>query len=85
MNWAALIISFFTILILVLNNEVLKPRLAKLTRIPVPIELIVVVGGTLMAKYSSLIPTYKITVIGDIPVGFPGNFIKNLTVMSALT
>lgn len=55
------------------NNEILKPILAKRCRIPVPIELIVVVGGTLMATYSSIITDYGIKAIGTIPTGFPSN------------
>lgn len=83
LNWAAIIISVTTILVLVLNNEVLKPRLAKFSRIPVPIELIVVVSGTLIAKYSPIITTWNITVIGEIPIGFPGNLIASLTAVAA--
>lgn len=91
----AITISVITILVLLLNNEVCKPRLAKFSRIPVPIELIgetlhlfnaeiyfvnryvfgilVVVSGTLMAKYSSIVNTWDLEVIGQIPIGFPGN------------
>lgn len=70
-NGAAIIISTITIIIIVINNEVLKPKLAKKCLIPVPIELIVVIGGTLVAKYLALSENYNIKSIGSIPTGFP--------------
>lgn len=76
-NWAAVIISVTTILILLLNNEICKPRLAKFCRIPVPIELIVVISGTLIAKYIPIIDMWKIETIGEIPTGFPGKLPKS--------
>lgn len=70
-NGAAIMISTITIIILVINNEVLKQRLAKKCLIPVPIELIVVIGGTLVARYLPLTEKWKIKSIGTIPTGFP--------------
>lgn len=57
--------------ILIVNNDHLKPRLAKKCSIPVPIELIVVVGGTLAATLFDLTPVYGVQPIGSIPTGFP--------------
>lgn len=74
-NCAAITISAITIIILVINNDVIKPRLAKKCLIPVPIELIAVVGGTLVAKYLDLTANFNVKPIGDIPTGFPGHFI----------
>lgn len=66
-----MLLSAIAIIILVFNNEFLKPRIAKRTNIPIPIELIVVVGGTLLAKYMKMEENWSIIPVGDIPVGLP--------------
>ncbi|KAL7034789.1 hypothetical protein ACKWTF_008094 [Chironomus riparius] len=70
-NIAALIMSLSTIVILLINNEILKPRVSKITKIPVPIELILVVGGTFLSKYANLPEIYGIDPVGHIPLGLP--------------
>ncbi|XP_066247895.1 prestin-like [Euwallacea similis] len=70
-NIAALIISFITTSVSVINNEVFKPLVSKVSPIPVPIELIAVVIGTLVSKYCNLESTYGVKVVGDIPAGLP--------------
>lgn len=71
-NVAALVISAIAIIILLINNELLKPKLSKFCILPVPIELIAVVMGTLVSKYMDLEQNYGIKTIGHIPTGFPG-------------
>ncbi|XP_077301862.1 solute carrier family 26 member prestin isoform X2 [Arctopsyche grandis] len=71
LNWASFIISILSITALYLNNDVLKPHLNKLCRIPVPIELILVVTGTLVSKYFHLKETYGVKLVGEIPTGIP--------------
>ncbi|XP_078052964.1 prestin isoform X2 [Augochlora pura] len=70
-NISALIMSLTTIIVLVFNNELLKPWASKKCSIPIPIELIAVVSGTLISKYFSLTEKYNIQDVGDIPVGLP--------------
>lgn len=67
-----------TIFILCVNNELLKPRLARVCFLPVPIELIVVVSGTLLSRFMDLMTNYHIKTIGNIPTGFPAFEIPNL-------
>lgn len=43
--------------------------LNKKCSIPVPIELIAVVGGTLVSRYCNLPETYDIEIVGHIPTG----------------
>ncbi|XP_044260384.1 prestin-like isoform X1 [Tribolium madens] len=57
--------------LLILNNEVLKPFLAKKTKIPFPIELLAVVLGTASSYFFELDTKYDISVVGHIPTGFP--------------
>ncbi|XP_032674737.1 solute carrier family 26 member 10 isoform X2 [Odontomachus brunneus] len=70
-NMAAVIISLISIVILVINNEVLKPRISKKCGMPIPIELIAVVGGTLISRYCDLPKIYDIKIVGHIPTGLP--------------
>ncbi|XP_011873653.1 PREDICTED: solute carrier family 26 member 6-like isoform X2 [Vollenhovia emeryi] len=70
-NIAAAIVSTVSIAILVFNNEFLKPRVSKKCSIPIPIELIAVVGGTLVSRYCDLPKIYNIETVGHIPTGLP--------------
>ncbi|KAF2360573.1 SLC26A/SulP transporter [Trinorchestia longiramus] len=70
-NVATIIISAVSMLILSLNNEQLKPRLAKFTKIPMPIELIVVIIGTTVSYFVHLNQEYDVTIVGEIPTGLP--------------
>lgn len=54
-----------------MNNEWLKPKLSRMCMVPVPIELIVVVSGTLLSRFIDLGSNYHIKTIGTIPTGFP--------------
>lgn len=73
-NSTAVIITVVTILVLYINNELLKPKINKLCILPVPIELIAVVTGTLISRFLDLSNNYGIKTIGNIPTGFPGLF-----------
>lgn len=84
LTWAAVIISAITILILVVNNDYLKPMLAKHCVVPVPIELIAVVTGTLISRYAYLPETYDVRTIGDIPTGFPSFDLPSFELMPKL-
>ncbi|KYB29497.1 prestin isoform X2 [Tribolium castaneum] len=81
-NTAAVVISLVTIFILIANNEVIKPLLAKKSSFPIPIELIAIVLGTLVSRYCSLEEIYSIKVVGEIPSGLPA---PNMPPMSLLT
>ncbi|XP_012341891.1 solute carrier family 26 member 6 isoform X1 [Apis florea] len=69
-NGIAFLVSCATILILIVNNA-FKPRFAKLSPFPIPIEMLVVVIGTVLSVYLNLADVYGIAVVGDIPVGLP--------------
>lgn len=84
MNQVAILLSIITIVILVFNNEILKPRLSRKSSIPVPIELIVVVGGTLLSKYLRMEETWSIIPVGHIPVGLPPATLPNFTLWKDL-
>ncbi|KAF2888237.1 hypothetical protein ILUMI_17936 [Ignelater luminosus] len=70
-NIAAVTVSAIFIIVMVINNEVLKPWLAKKTRIPFPIELVAVTVGTAISHCLNLHDQYGISIVGHIPTGFP--------------
>ncbi|XP_059607862.1 solute carrier family 26 member 10-like isoform X2 [Phlebotomus argentipes] len=70
-NWVSCVISAVAMIVLIINNELLKPRLAKITIVPMPIELIAVVTGTLASRYLDLATVWNVKTIQDIPLGFP--------------
>lgn len=83
-NQVAILLSVITISILMFNNEFLKPRILKKTKIPIPIELIVVVGGVLLSKYLSMEEKWEIIPVGHIPVGLPQAILPNFTLWKEL-
>ncbi|KAK2579316.1 hypothetical protein KPH14_008268 [Odynerus spinipes] len=70
-NIASAIISTIAIIIMVFNNEFVKPWVSKKCGIPIPIELIAVVTGTLVSTYGNLTEVYNIQSVGHIPTGLP--------------
>ena len=70
-NPAVMITSSITIVVLIFNNQVLKPRLRKKTAFPIPIELIAVVLGTVASYFGDLNGNYDMRVVGKIPTGLP--------------
>ncbi|XP_043232167.1 prestin-like isoform X4 [Amphibalanus amphitrite] len=70
-NPAAMVISGTAISVLVFNNEYLKPKAAKRTKFPIPIELIVVVIGTVASYFGDLHGNYQVQVIGNVTTGLP--------------
>ncbi|CAH2093417.1 unnamed protein product [Euphydryas editha] len=68
-NWIAFGISAVACTIISLNNELLKPWVSKRSRVPVPIELLAIVFGTLASKYGHLKENFGISLVGTIPTG----------------
>ncbi|RZC42192.1 solute carrier family 26 member 10 [Asbolus verrucosus] len=83
-NYAAVTISAVTILVTFLNNELLKPVVAKKSSFPVPIELIAIVVGTLVSKYCNLEEIYHIKTVGEIPSGLPEPSIPPLSLIKSI-
>lgn len=78
-NQVAILLAIITITLLMFNNEVLKQRMSKLTKVPIPIELVIVIGGVLLSKYLKMEETWQIIPVGHIPVGLPSATVPNFT------
>uniref|UniRef100_A0A8D8M1I0 Sulfate transporter n=1 Tax=Cacopsylla melanoneura TaxID=428564 RepID=A0A8D8M1I0_9HEMI len=70
-NWLALEIAVGVTLALIFYMQFLKGPLSKYIPIPLPIELITVVLGTLASSKFGLKENFGISVVGHIPTGLP--------------
>lgn len=70
-NPATCVVSAIAIFVIATNNEIFRPRLAKITKIVFPIELLVVIVGTTCSYLIDFETTYDIKIVGDIPTGLP--------------
>ncbi|XP_071452003.1 prestin [Hetaerina americana] len=70
-NWASIVVSAVALTMLLVNNEIIKPRISKYSRVPIPIELVVVITGTLTSIYVNLEEEYGLRTVGHIPTGLP--------------
>lgn len=72
-NFASLVMAIICIIIIYCAQRWLNPIVRKKLKVPLPIELIVLIFGTLisaLAKFSS-VDVFKMKVVGHIPTGFP--------------
>ncbi|XP_065082354.1 prestin-like [Ochlerotatus camptorhynchus] len=83
-NWATIVVSAITVVVVVINNEYLQSIVAKRSSIPVPIELIAVIGGTLISNHMDLRVQYSIKTIGNITAGFPEPVLPDISLMQSV-
>ncbi|XP_031828182.1 prestin isoform X2 [Nomia melanderi] len=82
-NVIAISLSAVTIIILIINN-VLKPRIAKVSPFPIPIEMLAVVVGTVLAVYGNLETAYGVVTVGHIPVGLPAPSLPPISLVPSI-
>ncbi|XP_066997153.2 prestin [Anabrus simplex] len=70
-NFMALGISAAFIVVLTIYNELIKPRISKKLPIPLPVELLAIIAGTLISMFCHLESDFKVATIGEIPTGLP--------------
>ncbi|XP_044737851.1 sulfate transporter-like [Chrysoperla carnea] len=70
-NLISMAISVISLTILLGYNKFLKPRLARKTIFPVPIELIIVIITILISYYCEFERKFHVRTVGFIPAGFP--------------
>lgn len=70
--------------ILLFNNEWLKQRLAKITKFPLPMELIVIVLSMLLSKFGDIGNNWNVFLVGDIPGGLPTPIIPKFSLWKEL-
>ncbi|XP_071088065.1 prestin-like [Haliotis cracherodii] len=77
-NVATLIISLLCMLIIYLVKAQINERFKDKMKIPIPIELIVVILGTVASYFLDLQDTYNVPVVGTIPGGVPVPRVPNI-------
>ncbi|KAK4878201.1 hypothetical protein RN001_010707 [Aquatica leii] len=70
-NVPTVVISLIFVTVIALNNEILKPILARRTKIPFPIELVAIVTGTTISYCMDIHKNYAVNIIGTVPTGLP--------------
>ncbi|XP_053691118.1 prestin-like [Sabethes cyaneus] len=70
-NYISVSIALSTISILAFNNVYLKEKVAKYSKVPIPVELIILVIGSLMSSHFRLHQDHGIKTIEHMPTGFP--------------
>ncbi|XP_074100909.1 LOW QUALITY PROTEIN: prestin [Cotesia typhae] len=83
-NLTATIISGITILAIIFNNEVLKPRVSKRCTFPIPIEMMAVVIGTVVSTKMNLNEVYNVITVGHIPVGLPVPSLPQISLLPSI-
>ncbi|XP_060775622.1 solute carrier family 26 member 6, like [Neoarius graeffei] len=63
-----LLVSVVSIVVLIIAKEVNNRYREKLP-VPIPVELIMLIAGTLISFHANLNETYEISIVGDIPSG----------------
>jgi len=46
-----------------------QPRISKKLPVPLPIELLTVIAGTLLSMFCALDVNYKVAILGEVPTG----------------
>ncbi|CRL08557.1 CLUMA_CG021351, isoform A [Clunio marinus] len=70
-NGYAVIMSIIGVLVIIINSDYIKPYIAKFSKVPIPIELMLVVSATLLSNYLGMEKNWKVHLLGGIPVGLP--------------
>lgn len=83
-NLTAIYTSAIVILFMIFMNEYLKPRASNWCKMPLPGELMVVVGGTLASYLIGLGPNFNVTLVGTIPVGIPEPVMPPVALLQAV-
>uniref|UniRef100_A0A2C9JY32 STAS domain-containing protein n=1 Tax=Biomphalaria glabrata TaxID=6526 RepID=A0A2C9JY32_BIOGL len=77
-NIATLLTSVISIAILYLVKTCVNERFRHRLRVPIPIELLVIIIGTLIAKFVNFHKDFKVDVVKEIPIGLPPPKIPDL-------
>ncbi|XP_067654900.1 prestin-like isoform X2 [Haliotis asinina] len=77
-NPADIIIALISVAILLAVKIGINERFASKLKIPVPIDLIVVVVGTIISHFAELNKHFNIAIVGDVPTGLPVPMLPNL-------
>ncbi|XP_046551953.1 sulfate transporter-like [Haliotis rubra] len=82
-NWIPLVTSAVSMVIIYVIKTQINERFKKRLRIPVPIELIVVIIGTVVSHFARFKNDFDVKVIGEIPAGIPQPKIPDVSLVTS--
>ncbi|XP_076362432.1 prestin-like isoform X3 [Tachypleus tridentatus] len=83
-NYKTLLMSVVTVTLLAVVKEHINPRVKQKFKIPLPVELIVVIVGTVTSYAIRLHDIHGVKTVGNIPLGFPHPKVPNFTLFPQL-
>ncbi|CAJ0582207.1 unnamed protein product, partial [Mesorhabditis spiculigera] len=83
-NLVVLGVSVFGLVFLHLGREYVNPRVKKVSKIPVPLELILVIIGVIVSWSLGLADNYDVKIVNKIPRGFPPPKLPRFDIVPAL-
>ncbi|GAB6029790.1 hypothetical protein CHUAL_005505 [Chamberlinius hualienensis] len=83
-NIATCTISAVTIVCLVAVNEGINARFRHKLKVPVPIELIVIIVGTLVSYFCDFNEEYDVRIVNNIPTGIPSPKLPQFYMMKGM-
>ena len=78
-NIASLIIAVSSIVFLVILKEGVNERCKSKMKVPIPAELFLIIGGTLISYFAKLNNVYGVKIVGEIPKGFVSPSVPDLS------
>lgn len=75
--------TLICVAILIVTKEFINPKVESKIKVPIPIELIVVILGTLSSKFLNLNTNHTVKIVGYIAKGLPTPALPDLSNMSS--
>ncbi|CAJ0601199.1 unnamed protein product [Cylicocyclus nassatus] len=85
-NVVTLAVSAVTMFVLILGKDLINPIVQKRLHcpVPVPFELLAVIGGTLVCQFAQLKKNFNVSTVGKIPTGLPAPIVPRVELFSSL-
>ncbi|XP_041359976.1 sulfate transporter-like [Gigantopelta aegis] len=82
-NWAPVVVSLISMVVIYIVKVCVNIRFQARLRIPIPIELIVVILGTVASYYGHFHDNYNMLIVGEIPAGIPNPKIPDVGLVTS--
>ncbi|CAL8098852.1 unnamed protein product [Calicophoron daubneyi] len=77
-NLVTVALCIVCIIVLLIFKEVINPRVVKRIRVPIPIDLVVVIFSTVASYYLDLNGRYNVQIVGHVSRGMPTPYVPQL-------
>ncbi|XP_058463140.1 sulfate anion transporter 1-like isoform X2 [Malaya genurostris] len=83
-NPVSLLLSIVTITLQLINVDYIQPKIVKYSRVPIPVELVVMISGIFLSRFFHLHEEFHIRTLGTIPTEFPSPAIPNVNLLRSV-